>query len=314
MSFSLLLLLTLAFSAHALETDNYLTWDKTLPESADDVNALIRSEIEEVIATKHDLSCRQITFRIANRFKTTPQRKLFENHLQHHIADKMYPTHPYYLRESIYRNTLRLYLSKSGLSPNLQVNGIYFGVDKLSHFGSTGRRYLKHYLKKLKKGYSSEEAEKSAIRFGLSNEARILGLWPSGTFSYGDMEANYQGFLFYKSLCLDEENSYLKKEEGSWKLVKTPDIRNYVNPYWDETFNLSFRTRGMWNITSQVIRKEYCSLKESAPVQTRFQYYRGLGHTGRSLIYIEELKKSRYYQAPDPSTTQSVEKLCAREN
>lgn len=313
MKITILLLMATAFSAHALETDNYLTWDKTLPDSADDVNALIRNQIEGVIATKQDLSCRTITFRIANRFKTTPGKKLFENHIQDNLAEKMYPSHPYYLRESIYRNTSRFYLSKSGLSPNLQANGIYFGVDKLSHFGSTGRRYLKHYLKKIKRGYSPEEAEKSAIRLGLSNEARILGLWPSGTFSYGDIEANYQGFRFYKKLCLDEQDTYLKKEGSSWKLVKVPDIRDYVSPYWDETFNLSFRARGMWAITSRIIREEYCPLKDSELVQNRFKLYREMNHTSRSLTYVEELRKNRYYQAPDPSELQSVDKLCSNQ-
>jgi hypothetical protein len=214
----LLFLITGAFSAHALETDNYLSWGITLPDSAEEVNELIRTQIEEVVEStspKQETSCEEITFRIANRFKTTPRRKLFENYSERNMAQVMFPSSPYYLKQSIYRNTSRFYLSQSGLSPNLQTNGIYFGVDKLSHFGSTGRRYLKHYLKKLKKGYSPEEAERSAIRLGLSNEARILGLWPSGVFSYGDIEANYQGFRFYKKLCLDQEDTYLEKAGGT---------------------------------------------------------------------------------------------------
>lgn len=303
-----------AFSAHALETDNYLAWGMNLPDSGDDLNQLIESQIEDVLSStspKQDLSCAQITFRIANRFKTTPRRKLFEDWSEEHLVSKIYPETPFYLKESIYRNTSRTYLSKSGLSPNLQTKGIYFGVDKLSHFGSTGRRYLKRYLKKIRHGYSPEEAEKSAIRFGLANEARILGLWPSGVFSYGDMEANYQGFLFYKKLCLDEKDTYLEKDSGQWKLVKTPDIREYVNPYWDETFNQSYLAPGMWARSSRIIKTEYCPLKESSDVKARFQHYQeNAKDKSRSLLYIEELKASRYYQAPDPLKRQSLNELC----
>lgn len=298
-----LVFLSLSFSAHALETDNYLAWGRELPDSGDDINRLILREIEEVISEtspKAETSCRSITFRIAKRFKTSPGKKLFEDYSEDHLSAQMYPETPYYLRESIYRNTKRVYLSRSGLSPNLQTKGIYFGVDKLSHFGSTGRRYLKHYLKKLKRGYSPEEAEKSAIRFGLANEAGILGLWPSGVLSYGDMEANYQGLRFYKKFCLDEKDTYLEKSAGSWRLAKAPDIRDFVNPYWDETFNLSYRSPGMWAVSSPIISAEYCPLKSSESVQNRFKLYRDLNHTSPSLTYIEELKRARYKHAFTP--------------
>ncbi len=298
-------------SAHALETDNYLSWGVTLPDASEDINKLIQTQIEEVISSaKEDVNCRTITFRIANRFKTTPRRKLFEDWSTHSLSEKMFPTSPYYLKQSIYQNTRRVYLSKSGLSPNMQANGIYFGVDKLSHFGSTGRRYLKVYLKEIRKGRTPEEAEKKAIRMGLSNEAGILGLWPSGVFSYGDMEANFQGFRFYKKLCLDESDTYLEKVDGRWKLAKSADIRNYISPYWDESFNLSYRAPGMWNVTSRIIKEKYCPMKENSEVQARMDIYRNFPHKSASLEYIRELQLTGYHQAPIPAEKQSVEKLC----
>ncbi len=303
--------LILAFSAHALETDNYLSWGVTLPDVTEDINKLIQTQIEEVIANaKGEVSCKTMTFRIANRFKTTPSRKLFEDWSTHNISEKMFPSTPFYLRQSIYQNTRRVYLSKSGLSPNIQSGGIYFGVDKLSHFGSTGRRYLKVYLKGIKNGLSPEQAEKKAIRMGLSNEARILGLWPSGVFSYGDMEANYQGFRFYKKLCLDESETYLEKVEGRWKLTKVPDIKTYVSPFWDESFNLSYRAPGMWNISSRIIKEKYCPMRETSEVQARLLDYQNFAHKSSSLEYIKELQLKGYYQAPVPELRQSFDRLC----
>jgi hypothetical protein len=245
-------------------------------------------------------SCEAITFQIAHHFKTTPKRKIFEDRLDLIISEyQMYPTYSKYLSESIYRNTSRFYLRFSGLSQTVQTNGIYFGIDKLSHFGSTGRRYLKHYLEKLEKGYTKEEAVRSAIRFGLSNEAGILGLWPSGVFSYGDMEANFQGFQFYLSLCLEAEKPLLEIVDGKWKLVSTPDIRKYVNPYWDETFNHSYFAPGIWSRTEKIIKDEYCPIRDT--VHGRFSHYESLiNKQSFSRKYLEELKATNSPLTPLP--------------
>lgn len=290
------LLAVLPFTSFALETDNYLTWKTELDDSGDEINRLIKEEIESVLEWSNQLrtvqSCEAITFQIAHQFKTTPKRKIFEDRLDTLISEhQMYPTYSKYLSESIYRNTSRFYLRFSGLAPVVQTKGIYFGIDKLSHFGSTGRRYLKHYLKKLEKGYSKEEAVRSAIRFGLSNEAGILGLWPSGVFSYGDMEANYQGFQFYLSLCLESEKPLLENVNGYWILRADPDIRKYVNPSWDESYNHSYFAPGIWSRTKAIIKDEYCPLRET--VQERFAHYELLDE-GKSFSkqYLDDLKAS----------------------
>lgn len=309
MKILILIFLVSAFSAYALETDNYLVWDKTLPDSGDEINEFFHSRIEEALASaKDDLSCEQVTLVIGKSFRTRGStRKLYENWTVNNLQGKIFPETSFYLDESIYRNTYRRYLGKSGLSPNIQVNGIYFGVDKISHFASTGRRYFQEYLKKIKKGYSSEQAEKSVIRFGLLNETTILGLWPTGVFSYGDMEANYQGFRFYKSLCLNSQDTYLQKANGRWKLVKNPDIRKYASPYWDETFNHSYRSRGMWTISARAIKENYCSMRDTQLVQERFSYYSEIASRSASMAYIEHLQARRSRLAPVP---QSIEKLC----
>jgi hypothetical protein len=83
------------------------------------------------------------------------------------------------------------------------------------------------------------------------------------------------------------QDSYLSKNDGRWELTKIPDIRNYVNPHWDESFNLSFRAKGMWEVSAREIKEKYCPLKDSEQVQTRFK------------LYQENAKKS-----------QSVDRLC----
>lgn len=308
----------LAFSsqAKALETDNYLSWGVTLEDASEEINSFMAEQIEAALeksaAKPETQSCVAVTFEIAKRFKTTPTTKSLETFVNDTLAkEKIFPHDPYYLEQSILRNSSRFYLKYSGLSPNLQMNGIYFGADKLSHFASTGRRYLKHYLKKIKKGYSEKEAMESMIRFGLLNEETVLGIWASGVFSYGDMEANYQGFEFYKKLCLNENDTYLSKDEnGKWFLKNKPDMRKYVSPYWDETFNRSYFASGTWNRTSRIIKEDYCPKISDPDVVDRMKFYKDSTHSSFSLAYIKELQEWGYKRSPVPEETQSIDELC----
>lgn len=300
-----------AFKTFALETDNYLVWDRELPDLSHELNLLIHDEVQGTLdyynSFPEPLSCEDITLGIAFQFKTTPARKLFEDWTNENLSEKMFPASPYYLQDSILRFSSRFYLKYSGLSPNMNVNGIYFGVDKLSHFGSTGRRYLKEYLKARKAGTKEDDAVKKAILLGLKNENTVLGIWPSGVFSYGDVEANYQGFKFYRKFCLESEGSYLKFVEGQWKLTRKPDLRDYVNPGWDETFNLSYFSPGTWGRVSEIIKSEYCPLMTTPLLMDRFQRYKESKKESISSRFVSELQSLNDRRAPRP---QSIEELC----
>lgn len=300
----------------ALETDNYLSWGLTLEDSSEEINTFMAEQIEAALNKSAEKSapqsCEDVTFEISKRFKTTPTTKSLETFVNETLdKEKIFPKNPYYLEQSILKNTSRFYLKYSGLSPNLQMDGVYFGADKLSHFASTGRRYLKHYLKKMKKGYSEVEAMQSMVRFGLLNEETVLGIWPSGVFSYGDIEANYQGFVFYKKLCLDDKDTYLSQDEdGKWFLKNKPDMRKYVSPYWDETYNRSYFANGTWKRTSLVIKENYCPMILNPDVVERMKFYQSSLHTSFSLNYIRELQAEGYKRAPVPEETQSIDELC----
>lgn len=306
----------LSTGAMALETDNYLSWGLELGDASTEINSFLAEQIEESLAKSNarevPQSCENVTFEIAKRFKTTPSTKSLETFVNESLPkEKIFPQDPYYLEQSILRNSSRFYLKYSGLSPNLQMNGIYFGADKLSHFASTGRRYLKHYLKKIRKGYSEEEAMQSMVRFGLLNEETVLGIWASGVFSYGDMEANYQGFIFYKKLCLDEKDTYLAmNDDGKWFLKNKPDLRNYISPYWDESFNQSYLARGTWKRSSLIIKEEYCPKRNDPKVVERMSLYKSSAHQSFSLNYIKLLQSEGYKRAPVPEERQSMDELC----
>ncbi len=216
----ILFFMTLTTGALALETDNYIAWEVTLPDSGEEFNKFFGQRIEhalaEVNALNKPVSCEAVSYRIAAEFKTVLGTNPIEDFAHTKLTGMVYPLEQKFVQDSILTET-RFYLQFTGLAPNVQINGVYLGLDKLAHFASTGRRYFKRYLKRLRAGDTEIEATQSAIRYGLLNEASVLGWWASGVFSYGDMEANYQGLRFYKKLCFDQTDTYLSQDEvGTW--------------------------------------------------------------------------------------------------
>jgi len=286
-------------SVFALETDNYVTWKRELSDSSEIINEILKEQILIAASEETNQDCRSLMEAVSNKFKAfLVHGNPLENWLKEKLtAEQIYPKDRSYLNESIYRNPLRFYTPLFSLSPNLQVSGIYFGTDKLTHFSSTGRRYFEHYSKKIKSGKSPTEALDSAIRFGLQNEAGPLGIWSSGVFSYADVEANYQGFLFYQNICMSK-NSYMISRNGNWKMIRRPDIRLFVNPDWDETHNRSYYSKENWKKISAVLRSEYCPLMKTNLVLKRSEHYRKNYVESYSMKFIRTLQSSGANLAP----------------
>ena len=197
-----------------------------------------------------------------------------------------------YFNMSIYA-TKKFDVSKFySLSRNININGIYVGTDKLSHWMSTGERYFKKYKKALQRGKSEEEAFRHAINYGIFLDRYVLGGISSGVFSYGDLEANFQGLMFNRSFCrLDQESNYLKQENGVWKMQRRVDVRDYVNPNWDETFNPSLFSVLKWDMVKRNFKKENCQKLQNNVHASRFAYYQQILKPSFSFKYIEDLKK-----------------------
>lgn len=313
--------LLLSANSFALETDNYFTWGMELKDATTQINEYVNNRIQETLnkinKRKKPMSCRRTTMKVAKRFATRPP---VSHPLEDFLADNLSEEYVYpkkgvnYRSKSIYQIKFRFYLGFVHLAPNMQVNGYYFGTDKLSHFVSTGRRYYKHYNKKRKKGLSHEDAVKSAIVFGMKNEISFLGTWTSGVYSYGDMEANYQGLKFWLSLCGGDDPYLVKDEKGDWQFRKSFDVKKYVNPYWDESFNLSYRLPKNWAKTSKSIKKHVCPKFKDPAVKARLDYYKAANHNSFSLDYIRELQAAKKKYAPNPYLEQNVDELCRYEN
>jgi hypothetical protein len=307
------LLLTFLFSlpALALETDNYIVWGQELQDSSEHINTFFTEGIETALAAIPDheqKSCEEMTRIISKDFASyLVHDNPVENWLFKVLTSaEMYPGDMNYVKGSIYREPFRFYIPWFGLAPNIQVNGFYFGTDKLSHFASTGMIYFKIFQRELALGHSEIDAMKSAINWGIQDEKSLHGYWASGVLSYADLESNFQGLRFYREFCDGKEPFLKRNPDGRWILSKTPAIENYVSGLWDESYELSYRLPENWEHVKKEL-KRYCLDSRTPEVRARFAYYK---HSPESMSkkYLETLKKAELL--PDPEVSQSFVDIC----
>ncbi len=104
---------------------------------------------------------------------------------------------------------------------------------------------------------------------------------------------------------MNEDESYLyQNEDGEWLIQKTPDMRDYVSPYWDETFNLSYRQPKAWALAAGNIQADYlCRSDLLSRGEARLAEYAQRPFTSFSLEYIKELQAQGYNRAPIPQVS-----------
>lgn len=122
-----------------------------------------------------------------------------------------------------------------GVGPTIKINGQLVGSDKLGHFLSQGRKFYRRYLKYLDE---SKAAEHSAY-----TERALFGQMTTGVYSNADLVANYEGYLFYRSLFEDDiipgKPAILAWVDGGWVIQRPFTWADHVNEYWDEALNVN---------------------------------------------------------------------------
>ena len=122
-----------------------------------------------------------------------------------------------------------------GVGPTIKVNNIWIGSDKLGHFLSQGRKFWRRYQQM---GDEAQAAEHSAY-----TERAIFGSMTTGVYSNADLVANFEGYLFYRSLFEDDivpgKPSILVWWNGRWVVQRPFTWADHVNAYWDEALNVN---------------------------------------------------------------------------
>jgi len=280
--------------AHATETDQYFAIDKRPRDSLGVLNEKVNREILGALDLVNRqawdrYSCDDVTDRIHQRFRISGLHKI-ELWAERTPRFERVPVDA---EHSIYRNERFWDWGLTfGVTATFNVAGVHMGADKLSHFFQLGWTYNEHFREDLNRGVPEREALERLVHLGVETENGHLGFGTTEVFSFSDLEANYQGFLFYRSLCQGENPRIVKTAEG-WRLRSPFDWREYVSPLFDESYNNSAFTPERWNEVQANLRRDYCPRLDSDAFKEHYRRY------------------ARFARKPDDFNTRYVQELIA---
>lgn len=273
---SVLLILTTSHLANAYETPNYDCSTKSLPNVASAVNKETNARITEMVGLMPK-GCREQD--LLDNLEGALASSWMGN-LETWATEADFQKCTVALKDSVYRDfsfTDAPVLRSVGMNPVLNINGVYIGVDKLSHFMTEGLSYYKkslemveyvgsapdttlrgRILNKIGLGQTVQVRSRrpasldAILKIGIQEENGNYGLSTTGVRSYGDMMANYQGFQFWKNLVRGP-NPYFFCKNGKWAARRPFKWEEFVNAGFDESINCNeFKTAAM---SAQVDRR-----------------------------------------------------------
>ena len=283
------------FPARGLETDPFLVLDVRLDDSAgaanEYVNTVIRQRLDRLRAGSSKLTCEEVVPIIFNGFRQTPRPRITRWVLNDASLDR-FPDSDVG-RVSYYRQSVlgMPFYGAFGvpLGRIINIGGVYFSADKLGHFFSFGLRYQRRFLRARGHGMSDAEALRVVVGWGFRSELGVVGGTSTGIISFADLEANYQGFRFARSLCDPDSPAHLIRDgDLKWSISGPVDLRDYVNAAWDEAFNPNIYVKRRWkNIRERMLA--HCGKLHSSPATERFRGYRETYRPSTSAGIVDEL-------------------------
>jgi hypothetical protein len=248
--------LSLNFGAQAFETDQ-LTWrDREAPDSLELINAKVNEMLERAAKrTNAKVSRRASVEYVASVFRKEiyKENKIsvqvmgtdLEKWMRRDLRSQGYaivPTDRDGRSLSIYseyRKTFsrfweflnpqafNLAQKWTGdlVSPTFIANGVRFGADKLTHFFRLGYRY---YMKS-----ANGQRPEWGYSYGTETENGTIGMASIGVFSYPDLRANFDGYLFYARVIPE----YYIFENGELRQKRPFNLADFISDDWDEFCN-----------------------------------------------------------------------------
>lgn len=311
---TLFMALTFAEASFCAETDQYMTWGIELEDSADALDAYINEQaavfLERANRRKKPVdSCEELTSEFYLYLFQGLHASRIRKWLQSSEEVDRYPDKSLsffqYQRASIYKGLAFPYILP--MARTVRVGDVYLGIDKIGHFFGFGRRYFQRYLRLRDAGADEHEAVERTVRVGIAHESSIVGRLSDGVFSHGDMEANYQGLVMARDCC-EGENPYFRQDEGDWILVRPFDMRRYITPDFDESYNNSHYWGTRKKKTLRYLEEHYAGMENSEAALERLARY---------AQYEPSLSKqivADYYaeRGHDPQKEQSLSALSAK--
>lgn len=312
---SLTIFFALHFVCYGAETDQYLTWGIELKDSADEINRYFNETLSKYLdevnkRVKPIKDPEELTIAIYYHFFQFLGWSRFRTYIRHEPKIEKFPDFGVgkqdYLKMSIHRGYAFPYFFLP-MARTIRVGDIYFGIDKMCHFFGFGRRYYQRYCRHLREGFTEEEAMKKVVMWGIVHEDNLVGKLVDGIFSHGDLEANFQGFCLARDLC-GGKPPYIERIDGKWKLVRPVDMRKYITPGFDESYNNSHFWAMRKRIVLNILENKYCEKFYTPEVQKRFEIYQKYEPSFSQKMIREYFEK----KGKNPQQEQSIQSLCAK--
>ena len=308
-------------SAFGSETDQFLALGKDIKDSKHVINKILKLKLEKAVkkANAKNMSCFELTEFFGKEVsfgKPTLLDVPLRNNPEMDQIPRYDSNRELFYEDSIFYGLRRFDFGNGDnryLSPTFNVAGVRLGGDKISHITYIGFTYYKayhFYFERYKKDQPVSEARKKAIEkainFGIFQEQTITGLNLSsaGTFSYADMEANYQGLRLFYGLC---ESRYpnLKKEEGQWVIKSYIDITSFITPELDESYNPNYFRPSFWKKIKPNMEK-YCNSESLKKLNKVKRSYARFKKKSFSYYYLKEKIRKKELKNPGPFSLESV--------
>jgi hypothetical protein len=305
-----ILVVTLVLSA--AETDPYYQWIERVPDGTrafnDKLNADFAERLRKVNASSSETrTCNEVAWELLGPYANTGFWFVIGS-----MKGWGFPYRPAHATERTERFLPASVYRKYGLlplglfvpvDPTVRVGEVTFGTDKISHFLNNAFRYWDTYRDARAGGATEEAALLAAIDRGIAQEAGILGSGVASSFSYADLEANFQGLEMIRAWC---EGGELVHDAGAWVLTKKFDITRWVNPCWDE----GWYTTAFSGLTGEGVQaslRAQCPLRLRPRIADQRAAYRARPCTSFSVRVLDE--RIAAGELPDP-TPYSVESVC----
>lgn len=297
--------------AAALETDQFYSWNRPLEDATDAINAEVNARIEEMLqresARRHG-SCEDVAGAIHDRFGYAIIERIELWAMKTSLVERV----PASVDEETAYKRAWLYGESSPLdpihwmppSPTIEVAGVRIGIDKLGHFFCDGEWSHRRYQRALKEGVTGEKAMERAMRASLVTERTIWGQGTSGILSLADLEADYQGLMFYRGLCEGAE-PMLERTPGGWRMRKPFDLRDWVSPEWDESWQGCIYSKSRWAKVRPVMRR-YCDRLADPEVRLRRAAYAVRDRETPMEAFVRALAAAGTLADPRPFTIEAV--------
>jgi len=299
--------------ASAGEVDNFYAWEKPIKDSCRIFNAYLNGKIRETLDKVNEdesylskNACEDVALRIMDALGAT-WYLFYHSGALNTDMELWAEENPEIDRVPRFSESLNAYYKQSIYAPGMtyfgfwptvidvtiNVNSVYFGTDKISHFLGSGYEYYKIYLAVREKTDSENRARFGAIKWGIGMENSILGIHSVRVFSYADLEANYQGLIMAIGFCQGNRPNIVFNG-SKWVLEKPVDFKNFVNPNWDETFNSSaFTEKLLKEVRINISKRKLCEKLYSSWVTNRMKNYRMLDKDFKVRGFLDTSRSAR---------------------